>query len=103
MLIEIAGRLVGQEELRRVGECPRNRYALLLSTRELAGTMARPPLQPDLTQKLDRPRGRLAARTSGDHLRQGDVLLGRATGTQVVGLMEEADHRQPEGRQLTVL
>src|SRR3546814_14186451 len=46
MLIEIAGRLVGQEELRRVGECPRNRYALLLSTRELAGTMASPPLQP---------------------------------------------------------
>src|SRR3546814_6330553 len=102
MLIEIAGRLVGQGELRRVGECPRNRYALLLSTRELAGTMARPPLQPDLTQKLDRPRGRLAARTSGDHLRQGDVLLGRELGQQVVELIDEADLRQAEGRPLIV-
>src|SRR6266852_1862981 len=46
-VVEIAGRLVGEEDLGRVGECARDRDALLLSTGELGGKMMASARQPD--------------------------------------------------------
>ena len=52
--IEVAGRLVGEDELRIVDERARDRDALLLAARQLLGKRVHAVLQPDPLQHLER-------------------------------------------------
>src|SRR5262245_4056311 len=52
--IEVAGRLVGEDELRIVDERARDRHALLLATRELLGKCVHSMLQSDPLHHLKR-------------------------------------------------
>ena len=54
--IELAGRLVGEQETRTVGECARDCYALHLSAGQLRGSMVGACRQPDVFEQLDRTR-----------------------------------------------
>ena len=54
--VELAGRLVGEEELRAVGERPGDRDALLLAARQLVRPVLRPVRQPDDVEQLRDPR-----------------------------------------------
>ena len=60
--VEIAGRLVGQEDARRVGDRPGNGDALLLAAGKLRRPVHQPLLEPEIGQQLHgaRPRSRRA-------------------------------------------
>ena len=91
VLVEIAGRLVRQHQLRLVGERARDRDTLLLAARKLARTMVEPRAQAQRAEQFARPRLRLFARLAGDQLRQDHVLFGAEIGQQVVELVDEAE------------
>jgi len=57
--VEIAGRLVGQQDRRIVGQRPRQRHALLLSARQLRRVVMRAAGQADLLEQSSRPRHRV--------------------------------------------
>jgi len=65
--VEVAGGLVGEDDLRPVHESARHGHALLLATRELAGPVTQPIGQADLGQ---RGGGALARLRHGDTLEQ---------------------------------
>src|SRR5690606_2549587 len=72
--IQIARRLVGDDDLRIRHDRPRDRDALLLTTRELAGQVIHAMIEPD---DLERDLGALAALGGGElrqEQRQLDVL-----------------------------
>src|SRR4051794_3779543 len=54
--VEVAGRLVGKEQLGPAAECTGQRHPLLFTTRELRRVMVSPPGQADPAQELPRSR-----------------------------------------------
>ena len=53
--VELAGRLVGQDEDRVLDQGPGDRHPLLLAARQLVGPMVEPVAQADLAQAARRP------------------------------------------------
>ena len=53
--VEVAGRLVGEQETRLVGEGTRDGNALILATAERVGPMPSPILEPHRPEQLARP------------------------------------------------
>ncbi len=50
--VEIAGRFVGEEDGRLIGERPRNRNPLLLATGQSGGTMGRAVFDAEATEQI---------------------------------------------------
>ena len=95
-LVELARRLVGDEQHRIVRQRPRDGDALHLAARELRRQMIRAIDQLHVLEQRARPR---AARRRGDAgfgLRQLDILRCRQHRQQEESLKDEADARQPD-------
>jgi hypothetical protein len=94
--IEVAGRLVGEQDVGVAGERPRQRHALLLT----AGQLARQVIQATAEADLVEQRGGLVARVGAapDLQRQGDILERRHAGQQLERLEHEADPSGAQGR-----
>ena len=87
--VEIAGRFVGEDDLRPAGQRPAHGDPLLLAARQFAGPMARAIDESDGLDHLVEPGPvRLHA---GEVHRQGDVLERRQGRHEVEGLEHEAD------------
>ncbi len=54
MRIEIAGRLVGQQDTRRIGDRTGNRHTLLLTARQFRRPMIQPRLEAEISQQFGR-------------------------------------------------
>ncbi len=54
--VEISGRLVGQQDAGRIGDCARNRHALLLAAGQLRRPVIEASAQAQIVEELDRPR-----------------------------------------------
>src|SRR3712207_2749350 len=91
MRVEIARRLVGQKQARRVGNRAGNRNTLLLAAGELARTMIETLAQPQKGQKLRSAILRLGLREAADELRDDHVLQSRELRQEVVKLVDEAE------------
>ena len=98
--VELAGRLVGEEDLRGVGERDGDRDALLLAARQALGPVIEPIGQADEAEQLRRPLAATAAAVE-DH-RQLDVLDRAQVRQQVAGglLPDEPDDPAPVARPL---
>ena len=99
--VEIAGRLVGQEQWRRVGQRPRYRHPLLLAARQrgrkLVGLIGHAqPLEQAQRAATPLIRGPLAAEVH----RQHHVLDGGQGRQQLEELEHDADAAPAPGRQL---
>ena len=90
-VVEVAGRLVAEQDLGVVGERAGDRDALLLAAREPRRPVSGARREADLLEKRRRLFPRLPARRRGDHLRQHDVFERREFRQQVVKLVDEAD------------
>ena len=89
--VEVAGRLVGQDQ-RRVGhQRPGDRDPLLLTAGHLTRPVLGPVGQPDPGQRLHRPLPALGLVHPGVAQRQLDVAPGRHRGQQVELLEDEPD------------
>ena len=91
-VVEVGGRLVGQEHRRVGGEAARHRDALLLAARELARLVVPAVVQPDALEQLIGPDERRPLRDAGQDQRHGHVLAGVERGHEVEGLEHEPDH-----------
>ena len=90
--VEVAGRLVGQDEARPVDQRAGDRHPLLLAARELAGVVVEPLAEADPLQRL---RGAAPAARAGRSprvdQRQLDVLQRGGARQQVEALEDEAE------------
>ncbi len=96
-LIEIAGRLIGQQQPGPRGEGAGERHALLLAAGELPGQMGQPMRQPDRTQRRPRPVRGVA--DPGKLQRHRDILQRGHGRDQVERLEHDADRLAPQPRQ----
>ena len=101
LAVEVAGRLVAQQE-RRVGhDRARDRHALLLPARELAREVVHALREPHEAQRgLHVRRAAPPPRSGRQQQRQLDVAIGREHGDQVVGLEHEAHVARAPGGEL---
>src|SRR5688500_49887 len=93
--VEVARRLVGEQDAGPVHQRARDGDALALAARELVGTVAHPVPE---AHALERVHGALAAlprREAGVDERQLDVVQRRGAGQQVERLEDEADFLVP--------
>src|SRR5271165_344411 len=100
--IEVAGRLVGNDDARAVGERPGDGDALLLAAGQSRWKVTQALSQPDLVQEL---LGTLCALVRTDVVREhgdGDVLLGRERRDEVEVLEDKADVLRTDLGQLLV-
>ena len=74
VLVEIAGRLVGEEQRRAHHQRPRDRDALLFAARQHARPVLQPPGQPDALEEPRRALPALAVRPARDPQRHLGVL-----------------------------
>ncbi len=74
--VQLASRLVGQEQPRIVGQGPRNGYPLLLATRKLMGKRLLPSSKPDFVKERLRSSLAVAHGASRGTKWEFDVLLG---------------------------
>ena len=86
--VEVAGRLVGEEDRRRRGERAGKGHSLLLTGAQLVRTSIRLVDQPDEAQELADPLAMLSERSTGDEERERHVLAHRQKGDEV----EELEH-----------
>ncbi len=94
LAIEVAGRLVGEQQRRPGHEGTSDGDTLLLASGEGARQVAAASVEPDGLQGRAHPRWiPLAAQLEG----KGDVLLHREMGQQVERLEHEADRGQAQG------
>jgi hypothetical protein len=100
--VEIAGRLVGQQHARAVGDGARNGDTLLLAAGQFRRPMALPLRKTKITEKFARAGCGLGARQARDHLRQDKILERRKLRQQMMELVDEADFRAPQRRPLVV-
>ena len=91
LVVERAGRLVAEQDVRTLGDRARDRHALLLAAGELGRKVVEAFAQPDQPQRLRR-----VHRIAGDRGHQLDVLARGERGDQVVELEDEADVLAPE-------
>ena len=89
--VEVAGGLVGQDQVGLGDQRPGHGHPLLLPTGQLAGTVLHPPGQTHLGQRGHGPLLALAAAHAGVDERQLHVLPGRHGGQEVELLEDEAD------------
>src|SRR6476659_3126254 len=94
MRIEIAGRLVGEEQPRSVGDGAGDGDALLLAAGQLCRTMLGPLAEAKRLQQLPGALLGLAPREPENKLRQHHVLQRRELRKQVMELIDEADRSE---------
>ena len=97
--IERAGGFVRQDHLGAVHQRARNRHALLLSARQLIGTVLRAVAQAQAGEQGLRPLAAFTLVAAGIDRRQLHVLRGRDRGQQVVALEHEAEGVTPQRRE----
>ena len=100
--VQVAGRLVGQQQLRLAGQRARDRHALLLPARELAGQVPHARGQPQLGQRLLDALLALGGRHAAVAQRHVDVVEHVQVGDQVEALEDEADLLVAQPRQALV-
>lgn len=100
--VEVARRLVHQDQRGLVHEGPGNGDSLLLSSRERAGTMIGPISQPQQIEQLASARGDVAHRPMLNESRHRYVFEGRELGKQVMELKNKPDGAVAKGRKLIV-
>ena len=96
--VEVAGRLVGEDDLRAGDDGPRDGDALLLAAGKLVGVVAGAVGQADLVERLERQAPPLGGRHAAIDQRQLDVLDRRGARQQVEALEDEADEMAAEQR-----
>ena len=101
--VEVAGGLVGEDDLGFVDEGAGHGHPLLLAPRQLGRLVGDPLLEMQEVEQLLRLFQRLLAGEPRDHGRQGHILRGRELGQQMVELEDEADVTVAEVRQRLVL
>ena len=89
VVVEIAGRLVGDEDRRRRGQRAGNRDALLLAAGKLGGIVRQALAEPDLAEHV--LRAGESVRPAGKLQRHRDVLQRRHRLDQVKRLEDEPD------------
>ena len=95
-LVELAGRLVGEQQRRPVGQRARDRHPLHLAARQLRRPMVAAPRQADVLEQLACARPPVGFGRAGFRLRQLDVLPRGEHRQQEEALKHEADARQPD-------
>ena len=100
--VEVAGRLVGEQDRRIDRQRARDRDALALAARQLVGQVLQAVAELDERQQLARALVDLSARPAAQVQRQADVLEARQRRQQVEELEDEADLVAPHARQLVV-
>ena len=101
--IQRSGRLVGQDHLPAVDQCPGNRHPLLLAARELVGQVLQTLRQAQSREQGGRtlvPRPFAHARIAGRHRH---VVQCRGRADQVVALEDKAEHLAPQCGQRIVV
>ncbi len=88
-VVEIAGRLVGEQDLGVVGQCPDDRDPLLLAARQPCRAVLGARRQTDTGQQRRRLLPGPPAPDAGDHLRQHDVFERRKFRQQMMELIDE--------------
>ena len=99
LVVEIPGRLVGDQDLGLVDQRARDGDPLLLSSRELAGEARHAVREPDAAQRLERDAFLPAVIESQDARQEGDVLEDRLPLDEAEVLEDHAD-RPAEERDL---
>ena len=97
-VVELAGRLVGEEESTTRCQSARDRDPLLFPTGQLIGKVIEPVAQADVAQNL--LRGATIGFPPRDIDPELDVLSSREAGEEVEGLEDERDDRAPVREQL---
>ena len=100
LVVQLAGRLVGDEQRRPVRQRARDRDTLHFAAGELRGQMIGPIGQTDVIQQLARPGAALAGGDTGFGLRQLDVLGGAEHRQQEEALEDESDACEPKAAAL---
>ncbi len=98
--VQVAGRLVAEDQLGRLGERACHGDALLLAAGELRREVAGPLGEADLGEELRGVEIRAVAVALGEFEGEADVLLGGQRRDQVEELEDEADVLAPEQREL---
>ena len=88
--IEVAGRLVAEQQERPQNQGSRQRDALFLAARQLRGTVIQPVFQPHLTEQFPRALGVPGAIFRHQRWNQ-HILQNRALGQKAVVLEDETD------------
>ncbi len=101
--VEVARRLVGQDDGRLGDQRAGDGDALLLAARQLVGVVLQPVAQPDGFQRLAGPLTPLARTHAGVDQRLLDVVDGRRAAQQVERLEDEADFPVANLGQLVVV
>ena len=101
--IEIAGRLVGEHDLRPCDERARDADALLLAAGHLRGVMRQALAEPDPLEDAAGHRLALGLGHTAEHERHGHVLDGIEVRHQIVGLEHEAEMALPERGQFPLV
>lgn len=96
--VQVAGRLVANDQMGTPNERPRDRDSLLLSAGKLRGTVIDPFQKTNLLDQFLRTRGVLVG--CRDQRRQQDILENRALRQQTMILEDESDFFSAELRQL---
>ena len=99
--VEVAGRLVAEDDGRARDERARHGDALLLAARHLGGRCVAAIAEPDGVDERVEPLA--IGASAADAQRQGDVLLRGQDGQQVVGLEDEADLAAAQQREVAVV
>ena len=89
--VEVAGRLVGQEQRRVVDERARDRHALLLAARQLVGVVVQLRREADQAEDVRHLAPDLLTTLADDLERVRDVRVDGAAGKQLVVLEDHAD------------
>src|SRR5262245_23280693 len=98
--VEVAGRLVGEEQPGPAHDRSRHRDALLLAARQLTRAVGEPSAQPDTCEQLGGTLPDLANGLARNERRQHHVLQGGEIPHEMVKLEDEADFAVAEGRDL---
>jgi hypothetical protein len=100
--IEVAGRLVGQQQAGLVGQGAGDGDALLLAARHLGRLVVETFGQAQTGQQFPCPLACVGERRGGDAHRQGHVVQRRELRQQVVELIDEAELGQAHARALAL-
>ena len=93
--VEVARRLVRQQDLGPIHQRPRDGDPLVLAAGELHRPMPQPSAQPDRLERRGGRRATIGHWTTRQHHRQLDVLERRPRRDQVIRLEDHPDGRQP--------
>ena len=89
--VQVAGRLVGQQNLRLVGQRAGNRHPLPLARGEFIGILPQAVLQAHLAQQSLRPFGAIVRRGAQGQHRNLNIFQDAQRGQQMKCLEDEAD------------